>query len=95
MDKLSELQRCEIIIQYYNDHPQESKYDIAHYFKELKISELTVYNVLKNYDEIKSAERAQGSGKTPEKMPPKKVEKLLREMKKKVYHYKRLQWSMK
>lgn len=77
MSNLNEEQRRELIVQYKVLHPQASRYSVAQYFKQLGISESTVYRTLKKFDEEGDVEREKGSGRVPSAMTSQKEKKLV------------------
>jgi transposase len=62
MHALNEEQRRSVIVQYSEDHPDQSAYQVAEYFSRLNVPKRTVYEVLQHYNERGDAARASGSG---------------------------------
>ena len=71
MQNLSQQQKRELITEFKENHPEMSNYSISKYFREMNVSQSTVYSVINNYEERGSAERMSGSGRPAELMDEK------------------------
>ena len=73
MQRLTEKERRDIIVQYKSNHPSLSNYAISKFFLELGISKSTTFSILASYAVHGTTERQIGSGRPAVKIPPNKV----------------------
>jgi len=77
MERLTQKQRRDLIVQYKLNDPSVTNYSIAKYLKPLGISKSTIYSVLQTYAERGTTKRSSGSGRIPIKMPYTRVRTLV------------------
>jgi hypothetical protein len=73
MQRLTEKERRDIVVQYKCNHPSLSNYAIYKFFLELGISKSTTFSILASYAVHGTTERQIGSGRPAVKIPPNKV----------------------
>ena len=77
MHALNENQRRELIGQFYYQHSSKPKSFTVHHFEEMGVPRRTTYNAIQRVCSGGSLKRKTGSGRVAEKMPKKKVRRLL------------------
>lgn len=80
MHSLNEQQKRSVIVQYQQDHPDQSAYQVAEYFAKVNIPKRTVYKVLQHYGERGDTARAPGSGRKAERMPEQRRRALIKDV---------------
>jgi len=73
---LSEKQRRELIVDFYQSHKEEGKIVTIKHFAKMGISKRTVYNVIKTFETRGETHRKRGSGRQARKMTKRRVTQL-------------------
>ena len=68
MEKLSEQQRRDLIVKFYNDHQDAGKPFTCKHFQAMGVPRRTIYSVLARYQERGDTSRKQGSGRPAVKL---------------------------
>ena len=68
MDELSEQQRQDLVVNFYEDHRDEGKSFTCRHFQAMRMSKRTVYSILARYEERGDTIRKKGSGRPAAKM---------------------------
>ena len=68
MDELSEQQRRDLVVNFYEDHRDEGKSFTCRHFQAMRMSKRTVYSILARCEERGDTIRKKGSGRPAVKM---------------------------
>lgn len=69
MEKLSEQQRRDIIVNFYRDHEADGKSHTVKHFVAMGVPKRSIYSVLARFQQTQTTKRKQGSGRPAVKLP--------------------------